>query len=98
VFSFKFFFARRLAASICLTSLRSALAAAAFSEAERIVFAAEGCSLLMTFRSIAESWLIGTYETAAQVNGGNSLQDLQARRQKNRRSFMSALYYTALSA
>jgi hypothetical protein len=52
----------------------------------------------MTFRSTAESWLRGTYETAAKVNAGNSLQHLHARRQKNRRSFMSALHYTARSA
>jgi hypothetical protein len=35
--------------SICLPSLRSALTAAAFSEAERIVFAAEGLFLAHDF-------------------------------------------------
>jgi hypothetical protein len=35
--------------SICLLSLRSALTAAAFSEAERIVFAAEGLFLAHDF-------------------------------------------------
>jgi hypothetical protein len=64
VFSFKVFFGAWLARSGCFTWLRNALTAAAFSEAERIVFAAEGfgrelsrtvCSLLMTSRSTAES-------------------------------------------
>jgi hypothetical protein len=45
VLSFKVFFWRRLAASICLAFLLTALTAAALSEAERIVFAAEGLLL-----------------------------------------------------
>ena len=64
VFSFKVFFGAWLAPSIRFTWLSNALTAAAVSEAERIVFAAEGfdrelsrtvCSLLMTSRSTAES-------------------------------------------
>ena len=55
VFSSKVFFGEWLARSICFTWVRNALAAAAVSEAERTVFAAEG--LLMTSRSTAESGL-----------------------------------------
>ena len=49
VFSFKAFLGAWLAAYICFTWLRNALTAAAFSEAERIVFAAEGLLLAHSF-------------------------------------------------
>jgi hypothetical protein len=49
VFSFKVFFGAWLAPSICFTWLRKALTPAAFSEAERIVFAAEGLRLAHDF-------------------------------------------------
>jgi hypothetical protein len=48
LFSFKVFFGAARS-SICLRSLHSALTAAAFSEAERIVFAAEGLLLAHAF-------------------------------------------------
>jgi|RhiMetdeSRZDD1v2_1073273.scaffolds.fasta_scaffold424813_2 hypothetical protein len=57
VFSFKVFLTPAVA-SICLMSLRSALTAAAFSEAQRIVFAAEGLLLAHDFCSTAESGFI----------------------------------------
>jgi hypothetical protein len=45
VFNFKVFFGVGFAGSICLAFLLTALTAAALSEAERIVFAAEGLLL-----------------------------------------------------
>jgi hypothetical protein len=47
VFSFKVLFWPRLAASICVTSLPTAVAV--YSEAQRIVFAAEGLLLARGF-------------------------------------------------